>query len=167
MAKHHSKISFLTLLFALLLLGCEKYNDSSIKNIRFVPELGYDYDSIVSIDSKDYFLDAYLWRDFMPISPSDGKPLISINWLISKDSTAIPNNIELTQQFVIYDDLVWISQYENETRPSLDYKLERLSRNGPKWGPFITVKIVAKITDTKTKNNYYLKLDRVRILRTD
>jgi len=167
MIKHFPKIFFSTILISFFLLGCENFDDDGIKNISLVPELGYDYDSLVTIDSQDFFLEAYLWRDFMPISPPNGKPLISINWLISVDSSVIPKNIELKQQYVIYDDLVWISQYENETHPTPDYKLERVSRNGPKWGPFVTVKVVAKITDTKTKKNYYLKLDSVRILRTD
>ena len=167
MVIHFFKNFFFIILISFFLLKCEEYDDDGIKSISLVPELGYDYDSIVTINSQDYFLEAFLWRDFMPISPPNGKPLISINWLISVDSSVIPSNIELKQQYVIYDDLVWISQYENETHPTPYYKLKRVSRNGPKWGPFVTVKVVAKIIDTKTTKNYYLKLDSVRILRTD
>ena len=105
-----------------LLTGCEK---SEIPNVKvdkdLILELKSKVVSTAIINSHNYFLDAYLWRDFMPISPPDGKPLISINWLISADSTAIPQNIELKQQYVIYGDSVWITDYENETHQTPEY----------------------------------------------
>jgi len=153
-------ISFLT--------GCEK---DEIPNIKVDKDLILELDSkvvdVVTIDSYDYFLDAFLWRDFMPISPPNGKPLISINWLIRADSSAIPENIELKQQYVIYGDSVWISDYENETHQTPEYKQEKVSRNGPKWGPKVYVDVIARITDTKANRDYYLKRDRVFIIRTD
>jgi hypothetical protein len=103
----------------------------------------------------------------MPISPPNGKPLISLNWLISNDSSAIPSNIKLVLQYVINSDSVWIADYLNDTRNAPVYKIEKISNDGPKWGPFIYVDIIAKITDTKENRDYYLKLSHVVIGRTD
>jgi hypothetical protein len=153
-------ISFIT--------GCKKDDVSNINADKgLILELDNKAVGIITIDSHDYFIDAYLWRDFMPISPPNGKNLISINWLIRADSSAIPDNIELKQQYVVYGDSLWMADYENETHQTPEYKQEKVSRNGPKWGPFVYVDVIAKITDTKTNRDFYLKRDKVFIIRTD
>ena len=159
---------FFILLLSYFLTACEKEEAKYvIKDRNQIPELGIEYDSLVSIGSHDYYLDAFLWRDFMPMSPPDGKPLISINWLTSADSSAIPDNIVMKQQYVVYNNLVWIAQYENGVHSTPEYKVEKVSRNGPNWGPNIFVTVIAKIIDTKTNQDYYVKREKVFILRTD
>jgi len=48
-----------------------------------------------------------------------------------------------------------------------EYKLERVSRNGPKWGPKIYVDVISQIHDSKTKKYYYIILKNVFVNRTD
>jgi len=162
------RFTIIILIAISFLAGCEK---DEVPNVKVDKDLILELDSkvvsVVTIDSHDYFLDSYLWRDFMPISPPNGKPLISINWLIRADSSSIPDNIELKLQYVIYGDSVWIADYENETHQTPEYKQEKVSRNGPKWGPNVYVDVIAKITETKTNRDYYLKRDKVFIIRTD
>jgi hypothetical protein len=120
------------------------------------------------IGSNTFVLDAYLWRDFMPVSPPDGKPMISINWLISTNLVKIPDNIDMVKQYVFYNDSVWVSTYENETRPDQPaHKIEKVSRNGPKWGPKINVDVVSQIHDSKTNKHYYIQRKKVFVERTD
>ena len=121
------------------------------------------------IGSNSFVLDAYLWRDFMPISPENGQPMISINWLVSTDLAKIPDNISMVKQYVFFEDKIWIAEYENEApAPSLPaYKLERISRNGPKWGPKIYVDVISNIYDSKTNKNYYIERKGVYVERTD
>jgi hypothetical protein len=162
------RLSIIILVVFIYLTGCEKDEVSNIKVDKdLILELNSKAVKVVTIDADTYFLDAYLWRDFMPISPPNGKPLISINWLIRTDSSVIPDNVELKQQYVIYGDSIWIANYDNETQKTPDYKKEKVSRNGPKWGPEVYVDVIAKITDTKTNLDYYLKLDKAYISRTE
>ena len=123
----------------------------------------------LTIGSNSFVLDAYLWRDFQPISPENGKPMISINWLINIGMVRIPDNISMVKQYVFYNDDVWIADYENEVpAPSLpEYKIERISRNGPKWGPNIYVDIISQIHDSQSNKDYYIKLGNVYVIRTD
>ena len=115
-------ISFLT--------GCKKDEVSNIiVDKELILELDNNAAGVITIDSHDYFIDVYLWRDFQPISPPNGKNLISINWLIRADSSAIPDNIELKQQYVVYGDSLWIADYENETHQIPEYKQKKVSRN--------------------------------------
>lgn len=156
-------------LFLCSLISCD---DDISPNVRLDKELVLQLntkstDTLV-IASGTYILDAYLWRDFMPISPIDGKPLISINWLINLDSVSIPDNIGLIKQYVIFQDYVWTSDYTNEStsyQPS--YKIQRVSREGPKWGPKIFVDVISQIHDSYSNEDYYIKRKNVYIERTD
>ena len=161
-------IIFTTLI---LLISCEK-EDINESNIRIDKELiselnSKSYDTLI-IESNKLVLDAYLWRDFMPISPSDGKAMISINWLRDIDSTEILDNIDLIEQYVIYNDSIWIAEYENETSTTQpDYKIEKISREGPKWGPKIYVNVISKVRDSNTNNDYYIRIKNIYVERTD
>jgi len=123
----------------------------------------------LTIGSNSFVLDAYLWRDFQPVSPPNGKPMISINWLVSTNLVKIPDNISMVKQYVTYKDKVWVTDYENEASdPSLpEYKLERTSRNGPEWGPDIHVDVISQIHDSQSNKDYYIKREKVYVLRTD
>jgi hypothetical protein len=163
------KFEFVFLIMTIFLSGCEKKDE--------LPDVKIDQDLIreinskslgkVTIDNHDYILETYLYRDFMPISPPDGKPLISVNCIMSSDSSAIPDNIKMLQQYVISGDSVWVADYQIETPSTLGYKNIRISNNGPKWGPGIKVDVIAKITDINTGHDYYLKQEDVLIFRTD
>ena len=155
----------------ILLISCEK-EDINESNIRIDKELiselnSKSYDTLI-IESNKFVLDAYLWRDFMPISPSDGKPMISINWIRDIDSMKISDNIDLIEQYVVYNDSIWIANYENETSSTQpDYKIEKISRDGPKWGPKIYVDVISKVHDSNTNSDYYIKSKNIYVGRTD
>lgn len=123
----------------------------------------------LTIGSNSLVLEAYLWRDFMPISPENGKPLISINRLVCTNSVKIPDNISMVKQYVFYGDEIWVADYENEPpAPSCpENTMERISRNGPKWGPKIYVDVVSEIHDSKTNKKYYIERKKVYVERTD
>ena len=150
----------------IILISCEKENNIRIDK-ELISELNSkSYDTLI-IESNRFVLDAFLWRDFMPKSPPDGKPMISVNWLIEVDSIKIPDNIDLIKQHVIYNDLIWISKYENESRPTQPvYKIEKISREGPKWGPEIYVDVISKVRDSNTNNVYYIRIKNVHVGRT-
>jgi len=154
----------------LLLVGCEPKNgiDNNLSDKELISELRSMVTDTLFIDSKSYVLDAYMWRDFQPISPENGKPLISINWLICTDSVKIPANIDLVKQFVIYGDVVWVSDYSNETLSAEpEFKIKKVSREGPKWDPHVSVDVISQIHDSQTDKDYYVGLKNVYIDRTD
>ncbi len=122
---------------------------------------------VITINNQQFELEAYLWRDFMPVSPVDGQPLISINWLTTVDQSPIPSNIRMIQQYVVYGNLVWQADYCCEPTYPENYKMERVSRNGPKWGPRIKVQVVALIKNTDTNRTYLIRTNEVLIARTD
>ena len=154
------------IVMGLLFLSCDKETEIDKEKILQIRENAVE---TLTIGSNSFVLDAYLWRDFMPISPVNGKPMISINWLVSTDMVKIPENLSMVKQYVFYEDEIWVADYENETpTPSLpEYKLERISRNGPKWGPKIYVDVISQIRDSKTNKDYYIERKNVFVKRTD
>lgn len=165
-----SRICLIGLLSAFsCLFGCKKdRNIYSDKNKLLINDLNAKSVDTLELGGHKYVLNAYLWRDFMPVSPPDGQPLLSINDLIEVDSADVAATIELTKQYVIYQDSVWISTYDNSTRvvtPS--FKIERISRNGPKWGPKVHVDVIAEVHDSGSQTDYYIREKHVLIARTD
>ena len=153
------------------LLSCDRIEVNNNNSVRLDKELINELFSksvdTLAIESMKLVLDAYLWRDFMPVSPPNGKSLLAVNWLISVDSTDILGRIDLIEQYVIYGDSIWISEYENEIHGTPAYKIEKISRNGPKWGPNLYVDIISKIHDSNSNKDFFLKLEDVYISRTD
>ena len=159
------KILSLTLLIA---IGCSDDESSIWKTDKQkINELLNLSSERVSIDGTTLELHAYLWRDFMPISPPNGKNLISINWLVDIDSVKIPNHILLSEQYVIYGDSLWTSSYTVEDRETQPYVIEGVSRGGPKWGPNVEVTVIAKIVDSNNSFEYFLIRENQPIGRTD
>ena len=118
----------------------------------FPEEPSYELDVLlaapdtVSLGGQEYALETYMWRDFMPISPANGRSLIAIIWVTETDSLSISQEINATTLFVINDDEVWETPFSEEDRPPTpEYKLEKVARDGPKWGPNILVTVVVEI----------------------
>ncbi|HKK09418.1 MAG TPA: hypothetical protein VJ939_01215 [Bacteroidales bacterium] len=115
-----------------------------------------------------YTLEAFAWRDFMPISPPDGKALISINRLINNNSNPIADELNMVQQYVIYDHSVWVTGYEKGSgNSSINWQREKVSGNGPKWGPNVYVDVISVVRNTITNKEYYLIDRKIHINRTD
>ena len=100
----------------------------------------------IEVAGSQVTLWASLWRDFQPISPPDGKPLISLVRLIETDSLRIDGAISPMYIWVVNGDHVWASRFTDEARPPQpEYQIEKVARNGPKWGPGISVDVIVGI----------------------
>jgi len=154
------------------LISCEKDDTKKDETIlidrSYIAQLKSDALDTLVIGSESYVLDAYIWRDFQPMCPPGGREMISINWLINIDSVKISDNIKMIKQYVINKDSIWISDYMNRSSNSqVEYKIEKISINGPKWGPGINVDVISEIHDFNTGMDYYLECKDVYVGRTD
>lgn len=123
----------------------------------------------IELRNGKYTLETYLWRDFMPISPPDGKPLIALIRITAADSREFPLSIDANRLWVINDREVWETGFSKEKirrQPQRKHQLEKIARNGPKWGPGIRVDVVVRIID-RENNTYLLRASDQRIHRTD
>ena len=93
-------------------------------------------------------LSASLWRDFMPPSPPDGRPLTAIARIQTVDRAPVPATLRATDVWVVRGSDVWRAAFREE-RPRSDTApdYEVVARDGPKWGPEVTVDVVLRVTD--------------------
>lgn len=120
-----------------------------------------------SLASVGVRLEAYLWRDFQPISPPDGQPLIMRLRFVTADSTPIPATLQADSAWVTNGAAVWTTPVAEEWArtqgaPSFDV----LARNGPKWGPGIEVDVAVRLHDA-AGGSVLLHAPRQLIARTD
>ena len=82
--------------------------------------------------------------------------------------TAISSKIDATRLWVIKGKDVWETEFTNEERPTTaGDTLEKVGRNGPKWGPGISVDVVVNVVNLESGKNYLLKASNQDIERTD
>ena len=120
----------------------------------------------IIISSYNFTLSASLWRDFQPISPPDGKPLILLVDIIESNSKTIPSSIKVDSFWVINGDQIWSGILPTEEHPTTPLHTRRIIiRDGPKWETGIYVDLVIRLLD-REKNTHWLKQENLLIERT-
>lgn len=160
---------FISILTGLIFsLSCEQDSTNTVLDEQgLYDDLIIKSSNRVVIDGIELELQATLWRDFMPGQNPGGNGLMSINRLISTDSTAIPGHIVLSAQYVMSESSVWEAVYSEEIFDTPDFVIERIARNGPDWETGIPVTIVAEVKSLKDDTTYYVRLEEQKIYRTD
>jgi len=160
---------FFFILFSFMLFSChsagyssgKKTEDLTIKDLIMAPDT-------VWLEDTQITLETYLWRDFMPVSPPDGKPLRAVVSLLPVNSEYLPAGLDAQKIWIIYQEEVWSSPLSavSPVVPDQPFtRLEKTAANGPKWGPGIEVLVVVELID-KNGNIYLLKAEQQTIHRT-
>src|SRR5213592_847795 len=69
---------------------------------------------VVSVDGATLRLEASLWRDFPPISPPDGKPLIAGLRVLAVDGAPIPSTLRVDSVWIYNGAAVWAASVTEE-----------------------------------------------------
>ena len=120
----------------------------------------------ISIAGRSYKIEAFVWRDFMPISPPDGKPMIANIKLVAEDGNSVPSNLIPDKLWVIKtdDQQVWEINFTDPPRLS-GGTVEIVARNGPKWEPGTDIDVVVQLSDGGNKT-YLLRSPSQKVQRT-
>ncbi len=120
----------------------------------------------IKINKKEIYLNIRLWRDFQPISPEGGKPLIALIRIKTTDGKALPTSLTADRLWVIHHDQdVWDTEFSDEERPENSSEvLEKIARNGPKWAPDTMADVIVRIGDGE--KTYLIRSSNQRILQT-
>ena len=156
----------LTLILSTVLIGCSIFGSDETPDEMSPAELLSAPETVV-IDGQELALRTYLWRDFMPVSPPDGRSLTAIFWVFSADSSVLPDGLSADAAWLVNGDKVWDTSLD-EQRPGeqLPYQLERVARNGPKWSPGIKVEAVIRLREANG-TTHLLRASDQSIERTD
>lgn len=147
--------------------GMNGNNDFAVVADRVPQEVQSAVES-VTINEFDFILETYLWRDFMPVSPPEGKPLTAIARVMVINTTDFPVTVDADRIWVINGTEVWEAEFSTEEPASIvAHTLEKIARNGPKWESGTNVDVVVRLTDSETGNQYLLKAVDQQIGRTE
>ena len=131
------------------------------------PDLSMARDTI-RIAGVDLVLETYLWRDFMPVSPKDGKQLRAVVNLIPVNQPNLPPEVVMDKIWIIKDKETWSDSlsYVGQKMPTANLpKLEMMAQGGPKWEPGTLVKVIVRVKDQQGKI-YLLQAKDQEIHRT-
>jgi hypothetical protein len=132
----------------------------SVEDLLAVPDT-------VVVEGRAVTLSCELWRDFMPLSPPDGKPLIAIASIATVDSMQLPASITSDAVWIVFGSQVWNRYFTDEVPPGQrPNRLQKVARNGPKWGPGVYVDVVVRLSDGNG-TPHLLRASRQWIGRTD
>jgi hypothetical protein len=145
---------------ALLLAGCE-----STSTISTQPDL-LQAPTRIQVDGRELTLDTYLYRDFMPASPPDGKPLIAGLKVRTVDGSPLPAGIRGESVSVLYQGEMWTAPARMEHASQVPSVLELVARDGPRWGPGGSVDVMLQLRDGAGQA-YRLRAADQPIHRTD
>jgi hypothetical protein len=123
----------------------------------------------LALHDHEYILDTYLNRDFFPgIGIGKKTSLIADIYLVNIDSTAIPSYFDIKKLYIIQDQLIWASTPVAGVLTNVpEFKLNKLSRDGPEWNTGIYVDAIIMIVNSLTKEEYYLIARKQYINRSD
>lgn len=118
---------------------------------------------------RQLYLYTFMARDFMPISPPDGKPLAGVVFITALDSLPLVNVLSSDALWIVYQQQVWKSWFSSQPYPPNELRKNQLARifnNGPKWGPHVSVDVVARVIDNGG-NMHLVRASNQWIGRTD
>ena len=102
----------------------------------------------VVADGQRLTSSAALWRDFMPISPPDGKALAAGIRIATEDGSPVSPRVVVDTTWVVHGSEVWQATPEQRPRIETSPAYEVVARDGPKWGPGVSVDVVVRLTDS-------------------
>lgn len=99
----------------------------------------------ITLEGRELTLEVHLWRDFQPITPPNGQPLVALARVKTVDGSPFPAGVTVDQVTVVYEDRVWSAPARQEHPSWRQDILEVIARDGPKWGPHVTVDVAVRV----------------------
>jgi hypothetical protein len=130
-------------LAALLLAGCENTTTISTQ-----PSLLKEAPTQVRVDGQNLVMEVYVGRDFMPVSPPDGKPMVAVLRIRTVDRSPFPAGVTAEKVSVVQGDAVWTAPTVKEHASQEPGTLEVIAREGPRWEPGTRVDVIVYLRDS-------------------
>ena len=121
----------------------------------------------VTVQGAPLRIGAELWRDYMPVSPPEGRPLAGVVWVWASDRAVAGPVPDADRAWVLHGDSAWETVPVKEPPPAeSDSFLSRYAiREGPLWGPAAPVHVVLRLRGED--GNPILIRTEATIARTD
>src|SRR5215831_15027880 len=93
----------------LLAWGCSRSSSPTDPGVPLIPVPAdvRTAPETVTVDGATLQLTTSLWRDFMPITPPDGKPLAAVLRITEVKGGNLPPGLDARAAWVIVGDMAW------------------------------------------------------------
>ena len=154
------------ILTMLTIIGCSGVPvapDIPLEDLLNAPEL-------ITIDGREYYLDAYLNRDFMPGTwGAKGSPMRAFVRVTATDTEPFPSNVNADWLWVVNGKEFWAALTEDvePDDPNVgEHQLGKRADDGPRWETGIYVDVIIRVTHEE-RDTYLLRAADVIIERSE
>ena len=121
----------------------------------------------VDIDGRSYVLEAELWRDYMPVSPPDGRPLAAVVYVGATDLQDADHGLDVDRVYVVYgEDAREAPVADQDVLQPPPYRIRRIAQGGPKWPTESFVDVIVRVRSPQS-GDVLLRASGQRIGRTE
>jgi hypothetical protein len=120
----------------------------------------------VLVEGHSLIMETYVGRDFMPIAPPDGQPMVAVLRIRTADGRAFPSGVTAERVSVVQGEAVWTAPTVREAASQEPGTLEVIAREGPKWQPGSKVDVVVYLRDSASREHLLRAPDQT-IQRSD
>jgi len=115
----------------------------------------------------NFRLEAYLARNFMPIIPSGGAPLVAVINLVETGQKDIKGKFELQTFKIAASERTWQPTFLADTIPGNEYEIKKVSHDGPQLAPGRFVDVIGEFKSSETGKIYEILASRQEIRRSE
>jgi hypothetical protein len=125
-----------------------------------------DAPEVITIDGREYSLEAFLWRNFMPgQGGSEGSYLMAVVRVTAMDMEPFPSDINADWLWVVKGKESWAALTEdldpNHSNTG-EHQLGKRADGGPRWETDIYVDVIIRVTHEE-RDTYLLRTADVKI----
>ena len=158
------------ILFTLIFVMCScKRTEPEVS----MPPDDYPYKPVSNVPQTqtigiyNFRLEASLARNFMPIIPSGGAPLVAVINLVETEQKNIKGKFELQMFKIAASERTWQPTFLSDTISSNEYEIKRVSHDGPQLAPGRFVDVIGEFKSLETGKIYEILASRQEIRRSE
>ena len=102
----------------------------------------------ITVGGQTLTLVTELWRDFMPVTPPNGKPLFAVMRVRAANGGALTATFQVDALWIVNGAETWATAVtEENVLPRGAAYHEWVARDGPKWNPGVRVDVIVRVRE--------------------
>ena len=129
--------------------GC---SSSTTEPVATDPTLGLGEEELraapsrVIIEGRKYYIESFLWRDFMPGPDPRDQSLRAVVRAVQQNGEPLAAGFDLFHLWVFWEDQLWSTSFTSDERPPTPPNVvEKMATGGPEWPTESNVLVVAGV----------------------
>jgi len=169
MAEFAGKAAVFVLVLALGGVGCQ--GGTKVLAPAMPPPVSIDLlraaSDTVTLNGYPTVVGLNLWRNFMPVSPPDGRPLVAVATFYPISESDYSRDVSAAYVWVVKGNDVWQAGMKKEDPAHYPHnEVVTIADGGPKWDPGIQVDVIVGLM-IEDRGLQLVRQTGITIVRTD